>query len=155
MNRQTLPAPAGWNKTVDLQIRPTKLTDSMVQELRAATGKDASFAADVLGGRVKFLECVDDALIVGHCIGNAATGEIIALSVEPSYRRKGVARKLLAQVVDLLRDDNARRIWLAAPRDSTLPAYGVYRAMGWQPTGEHPTDREEILEHPSSRAAAK
>ena len=133
---------------MDLQIRPTQLTESMIQELRGATGKDASFAANVLSGRIKFMECVDDALVVGHCIGNSATGEIIGLSVEPSYRRKGVARKLLAQVVDLLRDDGAQRIWLAAPSDSTLPAYRFYRAMGWQPTGEHPTDHDEILELP-------
>jgi ribosomal protein S18 acetylase RimI-like enzyme len=125
----------------------------MIQELRGATGKDASFAANVLSGRIKFMECVDDALVVGHCIGNSATGEIIGLSVEPSYRRKGVARKLLAQVVDLLRGDGAQRIWLAAPSDSTLPAYRFYRAMGWQPTGEHPTNHDEILELPSSSAA--
>ena len=140
---------------MDLQIRRTELTDSMVQELRTATGKDAAFAADVLGGRVKFLECVDDTLVVGHCIGNSTTGEIIALSVEPSHRRKGVARRLLGQVVDLLLDDGARRIWLTAPCDSTLPAYGFYRAMGWRPTGKHPTDRDEILEHPSSKAESK
>jgi ribosomal protein S18 acetylase RimI-like enzyme len=138
---------------VDLQFRTTQLTESMMQKLRGATGKDASFAADVLGGRIKFMECIDDALVVGHCIGNCATGEIIGLSVEPSHRRKGVARKLLAQVVDLLRGDGARRIWLAAPCDSTLPAYRFYRAMGWQPTGEHPTNHDEILEFPSSGAA--
>jgi ribosomal protein S18 acetylase RimI-like enzyme len=138
---------------VELRFRPTQLTESMIQELRGATGKDASFAANVLSGRIKFMECVDDALVVGHCIGNSATGEIIGLSVEPSYRRKGVARKLLAQVVDLLRGDGAQRIWLAAPSDSTLPAYRFYRAMGWQPTGEHPTNHDEILELPSSSAA--
>ena len=138
---------------MDLQFRPTQLTESMIQELCAAAGKDASFAADVISGRVKFMECVDDTLVVGHCIGNSATGEIIGLSVEPNYRRKGVARKLLAQVVDLLRGDGARRIWLAAPCDSTLPAYRLYRTMGWQPTGEHPTNSDEILELPSSRAA--
>jgi ribosomal protein S18 acetylase RimI-like enzyme len=98
------------------------------------------------------MECVDDALVVGHCIGNSATGEIMGLSVEPSYRRKGVARRLLAQVVDLLRGDGARRIWLAAPCDSTLPAYRFYRAMGWQPTGERPSNHDEILELPSSSA---
>jgi ribosomal protein S18 acetylase RimI-like enzyme len=99
------------------------------------------------------MDCVDDALVVGHRIGNSAIGEIFGLSVEPSCRRKGVARKLLAQVVDLLRSDGVGRIWLAAPCDSTLTAYRFYLAMGWQPTGEHPANRDEILEHPSSRAA--
>ena len=138
---------------MDLQFRPMQLTESMIQKLRGATGEDASFAADALSGRIKFMECVDDALVVGHCIGNSATGEIMRLSVEPSYRRKGVARRLLAQVVDLLRGDGARRIWLAAPCDSTLPAYRFYRAMGWQPTGERPSNHDEILELPSSSAA--
>ena len=73
---------------MDLQIRPTQLTESMIQELRGATGKDASFAANVLSGRIKFMECVDDALVVGHCIGNSATGEIIGLSVDPATDAK-------------------------------------------------------------------
>jgi ribosomal protein S18 acetylase RimI-like enzyme len=131
---------------MDLQFRATQLTEARIQQLRAATGKDQPFAADVLSGRVKFRECVHDGRVVGHCIGNSATGEILGLSVDHSYRRQGIARKLLSLVVDLLRADGAQRIWLAAPSDPTLPAYRFYRAVGWHPTGTHLADGDEIIE---------
>jgi ribosomal protein S18 acetylase RimI-like enzyme len=133
---------------MDLEYRPTKLPEHVIRSLRAATGKDLPFADDVLSGRVKFSECVHDGRLVGHCAGNSATGEILSLSVAHGYRRQGIARKLLSLVVDLLRAEGARRIWLAAPRDPTLPAYRFHRALGWQPTGERLTDCDEILELP-------
>jgi ribosomal protein S18 acetylase RimI-like enzyme len=138
---------------MDLEFRPYQLTDPDIRHLRAVTGKALPFAADVLSGRVKFRECVHDGRVIGHCIGNAATGEILGLSVDHAYRRQGIARKLLSQVVDLLRADGAGRIWLAAPSDSTLPAYRFYRALGWQPSGEQLAGGDEILELRSPRAA--
>jgi hypothetical protein len=47
-----------------------------------------------------------------------------------------------------LRADGARRIWLAAPSDSTLPARQFYRALGWRQTGEERSTDEVILELP-------
>jgi ribosomal protein S18 acetylase RimI-like enzyme len=131
---------------MDLVFRPIQLTEDRIKKLRAARGKDSAFAADVLSGRVKFRECVHDSRVVGHCIGNSATGEIIGLSVEQSYRRQGIARKLLALIVDLLRTDGAQRIWLVAPSDPSMPAYRFYRASGWHPTGEHLADGDEVIE---------
>jgi ribosomal protein S18 acetylase RimI-like enzyme len=131
---------------MDLKFRPTQLTEAHIGHLRAATGKDLPFAAHVLTGRIKLRECVHDGRVVGHCVGNSATGEILGLSVDHSYRRQGIARKLLSQVIDLLCADGARRIWLAAPCDSTLPAYHFYRALGWRRTGEHLASGDEILD---------
>jgi GNAT superfamily N-acetyltransferase len=135
---------------MDLEFRPMEVPESVIRTLRA--GKDLPFATDVLSGRVKFRECVNDGRLVGHCVGNSATGEILSLSVDQSYRRRGIARKLLSLVVDLLRADGPRRIWLAAPCDSTLPAYQFYRALGWRPTGKHPSDCYEVLELPIENA---
>jgi|HubBroStandDraft_1064217.scaffolds.fasta_scaffold03338_4 ribosomal protein S18 acetylase RimI-like enzyme len=131
---------------MDLQFRPTKLAEAYIRQLRAATGKDQPFAADVLSGRIKFRECAHKGGVVGHCIGNSVTGEILGLSVDHSYRRQGIARKLLSLVVDLLRAEGARRIWLAAPRDPTLPARQFYRALGWRQTGENHSSGDVILE---------
>jgi ribosomal protein S18 acetylase RimI-like enzyme len=131
---------------MELEFRPYQLTDADAQHLRGVAKENASFAADMSSGRVKFRECVHDGRVVGHCIGNAVTGEILGLSVDHSYRRQGIARKLLSLVVDLMRADGAQRIWLAAPSNSTSPAYQFYRALGWRPTGEHAVPGDEILE---------
>jgi hypothetical protein len=82
---------------MDLEFRPTKMTEADIQQLSAATGKDQPFAADVLSGRIKFRECVHEGRVVGHCIGSSVTGEILGLSVDHSYPRQGTARKLATQ----------------------------------------------------------
>jgi ribosomal protein S18 acetylase RimI-like enzyme len=134
---------------MDLEFRPTELTEAQIEKLRSATGKDLPFAADVLSGRVKFRECIHDGRVVGHCIGNSATGEILGLSVDHSYRRQGIARKLLSLVIDLLRADGVRRIWLTVPAsDPSVPALQFYRTVGLRQTGEDPSTGDLILEPP-------
>ena len=49
-------------------------------------------------------------------------------------------------VVESLHAAGTTRIWVSAPPDPNLPAYGFYRAVGWVPTGEHRSDSSEILE---------
>jgi ribosomal protein S18 acetylase RimI-like enzyme len=136
---------------MDLEFRQTTLTDADIRKLQAAAAKEP-FAADVLSGRVQFRECVHDGRVVGHCIGNSRTGEILGLSVDHDHRRQGIATKLLSLVVDALRADRVIRIWLAAPRDSTLPAHHFYRAQGWRQTGEDLSSGEVILGPPNANA---
>jgi ribosomal protein S18 acetylase RimI-like enzyme len=133
---------------VNLEFRQADVPESVTTTLRAATGKDLAFATDVMSGRVKIQESVHEGRVVGDCVGNSATGEILDLSVDHAYRCQGTARKLLSLVVDLMRADGVQTIWLAALTDPTSSAYLFYRAVGWRPTGEQLTDLEEILELP-------
>ncbi len=96
--------------------------------------------------RLKSRECVAEARSVGHCTGDSVTGEIVGLSVAPGYQGGEIGRKLLSLVVDALRSAGANRIWLAAPSDPKMRAYGFYRAVGWAPTGERTSDGSDILE---------
>ena len=96
--------------------------------------------------RLQNWRCVTDSRMVGHCTGDPMSGEIIGLSVINDYRRQGIGRRFLALVVEALRAAGARRIWVEAPADPTLPAYGFYRAVGWVPTGEPTREGSEILE---------
>jgi hypothetical protein len=67
--------------------RDTKLWRGLLPKV-----EDASFAADALSGRIKFMECVDDALAVGHCIGNSATGEIMEAQQPTEQGNSGITR---------------------------------------------------------------
>lgn len=49
--------------------------------------------------------------------GNAATGEVLTLSVLPTYEGLGIRRRLLSLVVDWLRAEGAKRIWLHRTSD--------------------------------------
>jgi len=139
---------------MDLEFRLTELTESQIGKLRSATGKELPFAADVLSGRVKFWECVHDGRVVGHCIGNSSTGEILGLSVDHSYRRRGIGRKLLSLVVDLLHADGVQRIWLTVSQsDPSVPALRFYQAVGWRETRDDPATGDLILELPISSGA--
>jgi GNAT superfamily N-acetyltransferase len=96
--------------------------------------------------KVKVWVCVCDSTVVGHCAGNAATGEVCSLSVLPNYEGLGIGRQLLSLVVDWLRAEGATRIWLDAPSDPSLRAHGFYRALGWRPSDDHLAQDHEILE---------
>jgi ribosomal protein S18 acetylase RimI-like enzyme len=128
---------------MDLEFREVDL-----QEAWKRSYGDKPLPAEVLA--LRSCEAVHNSRAIGHCTADILTGEIIGLSVDHVYRRRGIARKLLSHIVDLLLAEGARRIWLAAPRDSTLPAHHFYRALGWRPTGERLVDGEEILEFPIS-----
>ena len=98
--------------------------------------------------RIKLWECVDESKVVGHCWGDLATGEVLSLGVIKDYEGRGIGRKLLSLVIGRLRAEKVRRIWLVAPAASDRRAYGFYRALGWQPTGERREGDGEVLEFP-------
>src|SRR5271170_2756415 len=96
--------------------------------------------------RIKLWECADESLVVGHCSGDIATGEVLLLSVVKNYEGRGIGRKLLSHVVGWLRAEGVQRIWLVAPAAPALRAFGFYRALGWRPTGEKRDGVSEVLE---------
>ena len=128
---------------MQLEYRETRL-----QELWSELHHREPTPAELSSEQIKSWECAHQSRVVGHCIGNVATGEIVGLSVHADYQGHGIGRRLLSLVVDWLRASGAKRIWLAAPSDPTLRAYGFYRAIGWVPTGARTEDGAEILELP-------
>jgi ribosomal protein S18 acetylase RimI-like enzyme len=100
----------------------------------------------LLIGRIKLWECADDSKVIGHCSGDVATGEVLSLSVHPSYEGRGVGRTLLSAVVGWLQAEGVKRIWLVASSDPCHRAFGFYRELGWQSIGELVTNGSEILE---------
>jgi GNAT superfamily N-acetyltransferase len=59
-----------------------------------------------------------DGVIVAYAIGDALTGSIWALFVDPSYRGQGYGRRLHDTVVDWLWSQGHERIWLNAQPDA-------------------------------------
>ena len=115
-----------------------------LQDLWRETHSDRPIPAEL--GQYTNWQCVCEAQVIGHCTGNYKTGEIIGLSVDSMYRRRGIGKKLLSLVVEAIRAAGTAKIWLSAPSDPALPAFGFYRVVGWAPTGERTGDGEEILE---------
>jgi ribosomal protein S18 acetylase RimI-like enzyme len=104
-----------------------------------------STAADLQSGRVKGWVALDGSDVVGFCNADGETGEILVLAVLPEYERRGIGRRLLSNTVQWLQSSGLRRIWLAASTDPRVRAFGFYRHLGWQPTGEALRNGDQIL----------
>jgi ribosomal protein S18 acetylase RimI-like enzyme len=73
---------------------------------------------------------------------------LVSLWIEPSYRRKGIARLLIEATVSRLRDEGVTAVWLWVFGDN-LPAKRLYRRLGFVSTGDRqplPTDPSRIEE---------
>jgi GNAT superfamily N-acetyltransferase len=70
---------------------------------------------------------------------DASTGVIQRLYVKPSYRKLGVARALLAGLIDVARRRGHSRVVLDTDRERLRAAYTLYLALGFErcdPYGE-------------------
>jgi ribosomal-protein-alanine N-acetyltransferase len=77
--------------------------------------------------------------IVGYVIGVirwGLTGHILAIGVDPPFRRKGVGTALMANILDRLRRKGAREVRLEV-RKSNLAARRFYLELGFM-------EREEV-----------
>jgi GNAT superfamily N-acetyltransferase len=85
--------------------------------------------------------------------------QLLAMWVDPDYRRRGVARALMNQAVRWARDRQAREVilWVA---DQNGAAGRLYEQMGFRPTGgrqplaSHPELTESMLRLPLEGSAA-
>lgn len=147
-----------------LQFRPARLPDRLLSPDMSAEERSSGrelllrlgirlphTQADLLNGRVRIWECAADSQVVGRCAADMRNGEIIFLDVQRGYEGLGIGAQLLSIGVGWLRAEGALRIWLVAPSNPTLRAFGFYRALGWRPTGASIDDANEILELPADR----
>lgn len=105
-----------------------------------------STAAAMLSGRNRSWVCLDETSLAGFCTGDSCTGEVLVLAVAPDFEGRGIGKRLLTSVVDSLRSAGCARPWLAASPDPSLRAYGFYRWLKWQPTGQMTERGHEVLE---------
>lgn len=77
-----------------------------------------------------------DGRIVGSVMARsvAAEGEILSLSVDPTRRRAGLGRELLAAAVAALRDHGVVDVWLEV-RASNHAAISLYQQAGFVAAG--------------------
>jgi len=146
---------------MDLEFRDTRITDvEALFEVRANTRQNQlsraalaelgitpeSTSAALISGATVGAVCTYRKRVVGFCSGAVETGEILVLAVLPDYEGRRIGTRLLDYVVARLRKAGSPRLWLAAAADPTVRAYGFYRALGWQATGERTANGDEILE---------
>jgi ribosomal protein S18 acetylase RimI-like enzyme len=79
--------------------------------------------------------CEEDGEVVGFSMGNGPTGEMWVIAVLPDCEGKGIGARLLGLAEEWLFSQGNREIWLTTDVDTSLRAYGFYRAAGWRDDG--------------------
>lgn len=75
-----------------------------------------------------------DRRVVGFAIGNADTGNIWALFVDPEHEGRGHGRALHDAMVEWLFSRGLPHLWLGTDPDTRAERF--YRAAGWRRTGK-------------------
>ncbi len=77
-----------------------------------------------------------DGELIGYCVAMAGVDEmhLLNITVAPAVRRRGHARRLLAELVQHCRLRQASRLWLEV-RECNAQARDVYRQLGFAPVG--------------------
>jgi ribosomal-protein-alanine N-acetyltransferase len=79
-----------------------------------------------------FARMTDGGFLLGRVIADEA--ELLTLAVDPALRRRGIARALLAQFLDVARNRGAARAFLEVAADNAA-ALALYRGAGFAEDG--------------------
>ena len=134
-------------------VRGATRENALSRERLAEMGITPAAVADNLMRGTRGWVCSCQSRIVGFCMGDSNSGEVLVLAVLPEAEGRGVGKTLLSLVVEWLRSFNPARVWLGAPRDPRVRAHGFYRALGWRPIGEIDANGDEILVLPQPCAS--
>lgn len=88
----------------------------------------------VLTEPVRPLQSVGTIVAAGG-VGYGPEAEILTLAVKPSYRRRGLASKMLATLIDLAISQNSEEIFLEV-RANDPAALSLYRKAGFVAVGQ-------------------
>ena len=69
--------------------------------------------------------------VVGFCMADCSTGELLVIALLPTHEGRGFGGRLMQCAEDWLVHSGCSRAWLTTDLDQTLRAYGFYRHRGW------------------------
>lgn len=113
---------------VRVSTRENALTEEELQRL----GITPETVCRMLAGSHLGWLCEVDGVVVGFAMANGETGEMWVIAVLPGCEGMGIGTGLMGRVEGWLWSLGWREIWLTTDTDTSLRAYGFYRARGWK-----------------------
>jgi ribosomal-protein-alanine N-acetyltransferase len=105
------------------------------QAVQAYPWTRGNFSDSLAGGHLCFVDGAEGE-IRGYVILMPAVdeAELLNIGVAAAHQRKGMGRKLLQEVLELVREKNMRRVFLEV-RPSNTAAVALYRSAGFAEVG--------------------
>jgi len=69
--------------------------------------------------------------VVGFCMADRSTGELLVIALLPKYEGRGIGGQLMQHAESWLAQSGCNRAWLTTDLDPSLRAYGFYQQRGW------------------------
>jgi ribosomal protein S18 acetylase RimI-like enzyme len=113
------------------RVRPRTRENALtLEELRAlgiTPGSVEKWLGESTAGRV----CENTrGEIVGFCMTDSGTGELLVIALLPEYEGNGFGKLLMQRAERLLAESGCARAWLTTDVNPSLRAYGFYRHRG-------------------------
>ena len=132
------------DETHDIMLRPVGAFDlAVAAALHAGSFGDAweeTAIGELLAmpGAFGTLACFDDRPIgMAIALANPPDAEVLTLGVLPTFRRRGVGRRLLESVADQAAGIGCERLLLDVAEDNGA-AHGLYRSLGFMEIARRP-----------------
>jgi putative acetyltransferase len=114
----------------------TEYEQSLSPDLRHAdfASELAAWQAHYSAPNAAFVATVDGAVAgcVALCELDGSTGLVKKMYVRPGYRKHGVARSLMAKVIEQARFRHYAQLVLDTDRERLSAAYALYRSIGFE-----------------------
>ena len=100
---------------------------------------ESSVASELKNPLSLWLVALDDATVAGYVGSQSVLDEadMMNVAVHPDYRRKGIARQLVTELVAALAKKGVHSLALEV-RASNAPAIALYEQLGFQQVGRRP-----------------
>jgi len=102
----------------------------------ADVGVTPESVAEWLEGSVKGWLCKMSGQPVGFALADSKTAEVLVVACYPKFEKKGIGKALMQKIHDWLWSFDHDDIWLWSDSNPGIRAYGFYRKLGYEPTGE-------------------
>lgn len=86
-----------------------------------------------------WIVAVDSGRLVGYVGSQSVLGwaDMMNLAVDPQYRKQGIGRRLIEELIDRLKENDVSCLTLEV-RVSNIPAVSLYHSMGFVEVGRRP-----------------
>jgi ribosomal protein S18 acetylase RimI-like enzyme len=114
------------------RVRPLTRENALtIDELRALDITPESVASWLESSARGWLWETSAGEVVGFCMADRSTGELLVIALLPEYEGRGIGGQLMQHAESWLAESGCTRAWLTTDPDRSLRAYGFYRHRGW------------------------